>query len=243
MTEKTLLQIIQEVAATINLPQPSAVIGSSDLQVQQLEALANEEGKYLGRRFSWEVLTKEGTFTTVATETQSTLAAATGGGSSDYGLYIPDTMWDRTQKWPVHGPLNNAQWQALKASGLNASVGSRFRIRGGSILFYPTPTAGNSIYFEYISRNWILDAGGVTYAKDFANDEDTPLLDAELIKLGIKWRFLRAKGLAYGEEFVEYERAVEIIAGHDGAKEIIHLDGNEPGLTLTLPEDSWDLSL
>lgn len=237
----TLLSAIQDVTATFSLSNPTTVIGNDDEQVRQLLGLANEEGKSLARRFAWQRLLKEGTFTTVAAETQSTLIAATGGATfTDYGLYVPDTMWNRTKKWRVFGPYNSQQWQAVKASGLDAGVYSTFRIRGDSILFYPTPTAGESIYFEYISKNWNKTAGGQEQSR-WANDDDTYLLDEELLKLGVKWRFLRAKGLSYGEEFSEYEHAVAKVASHDGARTILDLnDGFDP-MSVTIPEGSWDL--
>lgn len=235
----TVLTIIQDLTRTIGLAEPTTVIGNEDEQVRQLLGLSNEEGKYLSRRFAWEVLLKEGTFTTVAQEVQTTIAAATGGEFSDYGLYVPDTMWNRTSNWKVFGPYNPQQWQALKASGVETGVHNSFRIRGGSILFYPDPTAGESIYFEYISKFWCESEAGQEQ-EAWENDDDFCLLDEELIKLGTKWRFLRAKGLSYGEEFNEYEMAVAKIAAHDGARSIIDLNGECDSSPL-VSEGGWVL--
>jgi hypothetical protein len=46
----SLLTIIQDVADRIGLVRPSSVIGSSDHQVRQLLALANQEGREQARR-------------------------------------------------------------------------------------------------------------------------------------------------------------------------------------------------
>lgn len=236
----SLLTIIQDVAKTISLSPPNAVISSNDELVRTLLALANEEGKAHARRFAWQRLTKEGSFTTVADETQSTIAAATGAGSSDFGLILPDTMYNRTSKWKVYGPRNPQQWQALKSSGLNAATRSHFRLRGDSILFYPDPTAGESVYFEYISKNWCKSAADAEQSS-WAADDDTALIDEEIHKLGIKWRFLRSKGLSYGEEFNEYEYAIHKIASHDGASEILDLNAIDEGLELVTPDSNWEI--
>ena len=233
----SLLTIVQQAMTSINLPSPTAVISSNDELVKQFLALSNEEGKSLSRRFDWQRLVKEGSFTTLAAETQVAVITTT---FTDYGLYIPTTMWNRTSAWPVIGPIPGQEWAALKASGLNASTQSAFRIRGDSILFYPTPTAGDSVYFEYISKNWNISDASVEQSA-WVSDTDTALIDEELIKLGIKWRFLRAKGLSYGEEFNEYEMAVAKIAAHDGARPVIDMNYSDAGLTLTVPESSWDI--
>jgi acyl-CoA-binding protein len=51
-----LLQIIQTVCAELGLNQPSLVVGSTDLQTNQLYALANREGQSLYRDYDWTQL-------------------------------------------------------------------------------------------------------------------------------------------------------------------------------------------
>ena len=66
----SLLSIVQAVSGRLSLPQPSAVVGSTDKQVIQLYALANEEGASLARRHPWLALMEEQSFTTVAAPAQ-----------------------------------------------------------------------------------------------------------------------------------------------------------------------------
>lgn len=61
----TLLQLVDRVAAQIGLAQPNAVIGSSDAQVNQLQALAEQLGQDLICDFEWQRLTKPYYFTTM----------------------------------------------------------------------------------------------------------------------------------------------------------------------------------
>ena len=63
---RTLLDLIQQAADEIGIPQPSAIIGQVDDQSRQLLALANREGKdfsiMANSRGGWQNLHKEHTF-------------------------------------------------------------------------------------------------------------------------------------------------------------------------------------
>src|SRR6187455_777409 len=52
--------------------------------------------------------------------------------------------------------------------------------------------------------NWLLDADGVTYRARPTADTDRILFDARLAVAGIKYRFLQAKGLEFGEQMRDF---------------------------------------
>jgi hypothetical protein len=213
----SLLTIVQIVASEVGVPEPSSVIGSLDQTAVQLYRLANRQGHHLAQRYNWQVLTKEATFTTVATESQGTVIAA----ASDFGRFVNNTMFDRSLTKKVVGPMNEADWQRDQA--LNAvPVDTTFRIRGGEILFNPVPAAGNTVAFEYISTNWAQTAASVGKSS-FTLDDDTGVLDEELITLGVIYRYLQAKGLTYAEQFREYEAQLHNLQSADGSKPILNM--------------------
>lgn len=232
----SLLTIVQGACADLNIVQPSAVAASSDLQVKQLLELAKKEGKELARRFDWQILQKETSFTTAATETQTTLSAV----ASDFARIVNRSMWNRTESRRILGPLNAQEWQHRKAAAAQAAVTYFFRIRGDSILFNPTPTAGQSVYFEYISTKWCQSSGG-TAQTNWAADGDTALIDEDIIKLGIVWRWKMAKGLEYAEDFRTYEMALQDIFGADAGKDNIDLTGDASVAEVNISEGSWSL--
>jgi hypothetical protein len=205
----SLLSIVQSVAGRLSLPIPSAVVGSSDRQVVQLLALANEEGRSLAGRIAWQVLTNEQTFTTQAAPAQSAAVPA------DLDRFIANSFFNRTTRRPIAGPLTPRQWQWIQAQPVYSTACLAFRERTGQFLIAPTPAAGETIAFEYVSRNWAQSSGGAAQAA-FLADDDVALLDEELIGLGLRWRFLRAKGLDYAEEMASYERELEQAAARDG---------------------------
>jgi len=210
----SLLTIVQSVSGRLSLPIPSAVAGSSDKQVIQLLALANEEGRSLAGRHPWQALVEEQTFTTVAAPAQGAALPA------DFDRFIPNSVFNRSTRRPMTGPITPRQWQWIQAQPAYASAYLAFRERTGQFLVAPTPPAGETIAYEYVSKNWAASSGGAAQAA-FLADGDVALLDEELIGLGLRWRFLRAKGLDYSEEMASYEREVEQAIARDGGSTML----------------------
>ena len=83
-------------------------------------------------------------------------------------------------------------------------------VRGTTISIYPTPGAdGETIAYDYYSKDWISLSDGSGNAEVFANDNDTARIDEELLTLGLKWRFLQSKGFPFEAEYREYEDYIE----------------------------------
>lgn len=66
-----------------------ALLGVSNLTSVQILNLAQREGRELSRRFEWQALVKEKTFTTTASTASYALP-------SDFRHIIGGTWWDRT---------------------------------------------------------------------------------------------------------------------------------------------------
>lgn len=234
----TLLSIVTDTCGRLGLTQPSMVVGSTDLQVRQLLALANEEGASLAKRNDWQALTTEATFITTATEVQGNTPIPT-----DLDRFCPDTFFNRTQQRPLIGPVTPQEWQAIQAQPVLGFVYLTFRERQGEFIMTPVPTAGDTVAYEYVSKNWAKSSGNQPKAS-FTSDDDTTYLDEELIKLGLRWRFLKAKGLSYAQDFDTYERAVEAKSGTDGGTRALDMSGYDrwyfPGRP-NLPQGSFGL--
>lgn len=234
----TLLGIIQEVADRIGLVRPTSVIGSSDNQARQLLAFANQEGRELARRHSWQAITKEKTFTAVAQETQ------TSAIPSDFDRMVPGTMYNRTATRLITGPLTPQEYADYKGR-LTSIVYEAFRIRGDAILILPTPTAGHTFAYEYVSTYWCAGTGETTPDQsEWAADTDIAFLDDELIRLGIIWRFLRSRGLDYAEAFQQYELQLALLAGRDGGARTLNMGpiGRRRPFAPQAPDGNWNIS-
>lgn len=234
----SLLTISQAVFDRVGVPRQNLMAGSSDQQARILFGLLNQEGRELASRHGWQVLTKEKTFTATATETQ------TGVIPDDFDRFVDGTFWNRDENLMVIGPLSAQEWQAFKASHLQA-IHDSFRHRGDDILMLPTPGAGAAYAYEYVSKNWVGLVGSTTATLDaFANDDDLSYLPEELLILGGVWRYLRSRGLDYSEAFRSYEMAVNRRIGRDGGSATLNMTGPSdkyPAPRATIPDGSWNL--
>lgn len=226
------LTIIQTVCKRLGLNSPNT-INSTDQQIIQMAALLNEEGQELAQRYAWQVLIKEATFTTVATETQTTLP-------SGFKYILNDTIWNRSLDEPLSGPQSPQSWQALKAQSFTGPY-HQYRIQGNAIKFIPVPAAGMDCYYEYVSKNWCYSTTNVDNDA-FTADDDAPYLDEQLLILGTIWRWKQAKGLEYAEDFAKYERRVVDAIARDGGREKLSLDGSSGGIfpAVTIPSGNWN---
>lgn len=211
----SLLTIIQDTCDLLSLPRPSSVVSSADLQVRQLFQLSIEECNELVSKLDWQALTRQQTFVTTAT------AAQDAAIPDDLKKFIPNSFFNRTTRRPVLGPITPQLWQNIQANPQINRVVLAFRKRDGAFLVTPDPPAGQTIGYEYISNNWARNAAETESYVRWQADTDTTYLDENLIKLGIRWRWRKTKGLPYGEDFDTYtSRRDELMAQDQGAGQI-----------------------
>lgn len=230
------LSIIQDVCQRINLPNPTTAAQSSDPAVQQVVALALKEAEWQLGQYDPQVCMLEGTFVTSATEVQVANIASTYPGMK---AIVNDTMWNRDLRRPVFGPMTAARWEQLKAMVMQGPW-NQFQIRGNQILFIPVPTANQNIWFQYKSINWCTSQSGTPQSR-FLADTDVLLLDEAVFKLGMEWRWKKAKGLDYAQDFADYEDAFAIVKARDGTRDVINMGDVKydiyPGILV--PSGSW----
>ena len=163
--------------------------------------------------------------TATVSGTTLTFAKDTYPGPTDYDFMINKTSWDRTNRWELIGP-DSPQIDEWHRSGI-VTVGPRRHFRwigdlaGGNYRLWPPPATVDTpfqIAWEYISVNWCKSAAGVGQSSMVA-DTDLPFLDSQAIVLGVKWRFLQAKGFptaaSMQTEYVDYVQ--QLIARDGGA--------------------------
>lgn len=235
----SLLTMIQGAARTCGLPPPTAVVSSTDTQVLRLLQVAQTEGRFLSRRHDWKDIVKEQTFTSVAAELQGALSSLIT--NNDYRKMVNRTAWNRTTQDRLGGPLGPVDWQTLQASSV-AGPYYNMRVWRKNLYLTPAPSAGDTIAFEYVSKNWCQSSGGTEQAA-WAADDDTGILDEELMEQGVVWRYLRATGLDYAEEFRTYEYMVaDAWASDGGGSKVLHSDGvGSPRPGARVPEGGWSL--
>ena len=154
-----------------------------------------------------------------------------------FDWYQNRTMWDRTNRWELIGPAS-PQFDQWHKSGIVTTGPRRFFRQLGpytnQFQIWPAPfeiATPLQFVFEYMSINAVSNQGGSSsppnppvYTQYFTNDMDTPLLDDQAIKNGIKWMFWEAKGfgsyVTLQNRWIDY---VERQIGRDGAAETLKI--------------------
>lgn len=228
----TLLTIVQDAMVGVGLSKPSYAVASTDPNVVEMISLVNRTGKHLMRRYPWQALQTEKTFTATADETQS------GAIPTDFDRFIDETFLNRTKRRYVFGPLTVREWQERKASSIGG-ITDYFRVRGNALLFNPVPSAGDEMAYEYVSKYW---ASGSQVA--MTADSDTALLDENLLTLGAIWRYLKLHSMDYAEEFREFEFETETAISHDGGKRTAKFGASRSDKPMApiVPDGDWTVT-
>jgi hypothetical protein len=141
----------------------------------------------------FNVITYEAVFTSIAAEDQGSMETLAPFG---YQFAYLETFFDRTLRRPLYGPLNETQWQEIKALP-NPGPFYKFRIRQDHLLLNPAPTAPlSTLAFEYASSWAVKDASGTPKAAITA-DTDTFVFPDRMLKRGLAYRWKETKGLPF----------------------------------------------
>lgn len=160
---------------------------------------------------------------------------------SDWLMQIPQTEWDRTNRWPLLGPKSPQEWQSFKSGIVYAGPRERFRILQNSIAINPPPPNGLMFAFEYISTGWVLSVGGVRQNKYLA-DTDSAIFPDSLLITGLKSLWKAAKGLDAAFDLGEFRVLLETIKSQDRSAPKLSLAPYGGSVLLTgynLPDGNW----
>jgi hypothetical protein len=212
----TLLTLVQNAQDLISgMARASTIVGNTDPTVRQLLALATEASRSLVMAHPWTVLITQRTHTTVAAEVQPNFLPA------DFDRFVDETIWNTTLRLRVNGPLTAAQYANVKSMGIGP-IHPWFRKRGASILLYPVPSAGETITYEYVSREFAENESG-EFLSYWGADTDTSVFDERLVSLAIVWMWLARKGLDFSTEIAQYKEALRAAIAGDGGRQTLDM--------------------
>lgn len=198
----SLLTVIQDHCRIHALNVPTAVIGGTDTTVQQLLGICQELVDDITDESKFQGITREGTFTMAASESQGKIQDL--AGVEGFMWAYTETFFDRTLRRPLYGPLTEIEWQQVKAIP-NPGPFYKFRLRGDKILINPVPaTPFSEVYFEYASSWAILAVDGTTYKPRFTADDDSFVLPEKILRKGVAYRWKQIKGLPYQADEEKY---------------------------------------
>jgi len=146
---------------------------------------------------------------------------------------IPQTGWERAENVPLGGPLSPQQWSYLIGRDLvSFTIYASFRIMENKFQIFPQPPPdGLDINFEYISREWVDDAGGgTTFSDTVSANADVVLFKPVLVVQYLRFKFLEAKGFDSSGALGAFEKAWAQAAGGNKSAPILNAGARAAGI-------------
>jgi len=149
------IPLLSEIDSTAN---PAT---TTNAHTARLRAYLYRASKIARDQVLWPELRREAVITLV--EDQEAYAFPV-----DFDAWIYGTEWDRTNQWPLQGPLSPQEWQMRKSGLVTTAPFAMYSVKGRAdnrIFIHPTPAAGdagNTLYYEYQSKQWWLPRAWVT---------------------------------------------------------------------------------
>lgn len=213
----TFLEILQDASAVLELPQPENGTSTSQQNIILLRSLLNRLGREVAREISWERIIKEHSFSADA----SSYDIYTN--ITDFDYIVTKYIWDYTDNEPI---INESfdDYHLDETIELQSAF-TRFHLKGGSLIFEPAFTAASphTLKFYYKSKNWVLASDGTTYKSEFTADDDTHLLDDEVLILGLIAKYKQAKGLSFAQDFDNYQVLLEKLKNRDTNLQVLNM--------------------
>lgn len=160
---------------------------------------------------------------------------------SDFDRQIDRTHYDKSKRWEMMGPETPQQWQWLKSSYISTGPRLRYRLMGGYLQIWPMMSTSEYIGFEYVSKNWVLDASN-SGKSSFTVDTDTCIFPDRLMVLGLKAKYFEVKGFDSTKFQSDFEAQKSIAKAHDAGAKTISMAPQMAGVLITqanLPDSNY----
>lgn len=222
----SLLSIVQDAAVRCGVKRKpmdvSYAIGSPDDVVQQLIAFSADVATECMERSDWRNLTMEGQI-------------SGDGGTTQWPLPVDYQRMKREAAHPygalfsysqpsqiIDGPVSDGWLLNARTSGVTPSF-PVWRLIGGAIEIWPALSLNEVVVFNYVSKNWAMNAAGSKRRPTWEADDDISLINEDTIKLGVVWRWKRSKGLDYAEEFRSFEESLARNSAQDTPSRVVSM--------------------
>ncbi len=211
------LTMIQNACLRIGLNKPDFIINSGDYNIQMLAGFVQQTGHELAQRHIWQNLIKPCQIEAI---NQFPLP-------EDCLKILASSFVCESRPHQTLSPISRQEWIAFKQKTI-----AGYRIQRNQVLLSGSGIKPEQYSFEYLSKNWV-----VPDQNEMIADSDQARLDEELITLGVIWRYLKAKGLDYGEAFQSYEHYLINAIARDGTQKTIRF--SEKPIYSPIPEGNW----
>lgn len=235
MAQWSALDILQQTAAELGLPQPMA-LPEEVVSTTQLVAMLNSAGAELVYAYPWTYLTKTWKVDIQAGKTEYKLP-------KDWGYMLNQTSWNSEEGSRLQAPQSPQLWSWLQHSQVGNTAGvTRYRFIDNSIEIYPEPTDSGELSIQYVSDHWVKHDADAQDRILLSND--TPKHNPWLMVKYTKVKYLTLKGLDAGQSMNEFSNLLNTILGKDRGAPVLSLSGKASSNLLgpwSVPEGSWNV--
>jgi len=215
---KRLKEICDAVLNRLGLGKETSYFGGND---ETLAYLANESLGELSR-MQWQQMRRTGTIP---------MTVATTYPLPDDMLYIvADTLNAVGQERFIQLSAPTNEWWYFKT---HQPSGIRYKVRiNNNMLEVLNPDPGIDLQFEYITRALVFDNTTMSYKNEFTNDNDTCILDSELLIKDLKWRYGKEKGKeGWENDKMIFNNYLQTVRGQESGATTLHFGHGNPSIS------------
>lgn len=199
-----ILDICRSVADITATQRPDDLFNSSMQHNTIFLSVAENELESLLRYGDWPELVKEGRFKTIRNKTYYSFDQII----PDFYSLTHNTLFIKDRNEQILGAVTYEE--GMRRKYLKTSSGDlEFRIENNGLRFFKIPEANLNIVFLYRSNAVCYDAVTGEEKKELEKNDDIPVFDKYIVKLGIIWRWLKRSGMDYTEEYNEYQKELK----------------------------------
>lgn len=226
-------EVVQEICRLVGHPVPVSAASSTDQAVQQMRSAVNQALKEL-LKINWQELQKRDSISVVAaSQGQEERAFAM---PDDFERFIDQTQWGSTSLLPAAGPVLPQAWMMYVVRDYAPQLTLAWQLREQQlyVLAPPYPDAA-TFEFMYISKAMVYVSANTANTSNVAvNDDDTFVLDDNLILLLSRAKYLEMKGFDSSGAMRDYLNALDEKIGANKGAPILNI-GRPMGLPLIDP--------
>ncbi len=207
----TLISVAKTVCRRVGIADPDIIAASTERKYVEILELANEMALRIARGYDWQDFSRVETM-------QGDGVTESFDLPGDY-----DRMPKKANVWSsrLQGPLNHIndldEWLGLEVLAFDLAVNS-WTMFDGKIHIKPVFAAGETGKYRY-QHNQIIRGSNGTLKTKFTADDDSFVLDEQLLQLGMIWQWRANKGQPYAEDMVNYETLLgRLVSRNKGSK-------------------------
>lgn len=213
----TALTVCQDVALAVGLERPTAVFPSTDREWREMQSGLNQAAGEVVDAFDWQKLRAQ--------------YVATGDGVSEE-LALPSNyrrmlkkarLWSSRWRWAMEHIVDSDQWLEL-TEAFTPVVVPYWTIFGNALHILPIMQATETAKFFFITND-IVAANGGGFTRTFTADNDTFVLDEQLLTYATIYRWKQRKGWDFTAELADYEQRLATLMDSDGGSKPV-VSGN-----------------